>query len=66
MFHNLLSKYEFLFDEILVTGETKYVDIELQQDTKPSHAKPYLAPRSDKCIFKMKETGRIFLLGSLK
>ena len=51
MFHNILSKYEFLFYDTLVTCKTKYVDIELQSDTKLSNSKPYLAPRSKKSIY---------------
>ena len=33
MLHNLLSKYEFLFDGKLGTWKTKPVDIELQPGT---------------------------------
>ena len=43
--HNLITKHEFLFDGTLGTWKTKAVDIELQLDSKPYHAKPYLVPR---------------------
>ena len=40
MLHDLLTKYELLFDGTPGTWEMKPVDIELKPGAKPYHAKP--------------------------
>ena len=63
--HSLLVKYEFLFDGTLGHWNTRPVDIELQDDAKPYHAKPYPVPRAYEAVFK-KEVARLCKLGVLK
>ena len=52
MVHNLLSKYEWLFDIKLGTLKNKPLDKELQPDTNLYHAKPYLMIKSYEPILK--------------
>ena len=40
MLHDVLTKYEFLFDGNLGTWKTMPVDIELNPGEKPYHVKP--------------------------
>ena len=65
MLHNILSKYEFLFDGMSGAWKNKPVDIELQLDTKPYHAIPYPVPRAHGAVFR-KEVERLCQLGVLK
>jgi hypothetical protein len=47
LLHNLLTKYEHLFDGTLEIWNTDPIDIELKEpDCKPYHAKPYPVPDS--------------------
>ena len=65
MIHDLLSRYEFIFYVALGTWKTKPVDIKLQSEANPYHAKPYPVTRSHKYIFN-KEMEIIFQPGELK
>ena len=52
MLHNVLSKYEFLFNGTLGTCKTIPLDIKLQPDAKPYHTKPYPASGAQESVFK--------------
>ena len=52
MLHDVLSKYEFLFDGTLVTWKPKPVDKELHPGAKPYNSKPYLVPCSHAAVIK--------------
>ena len=51
MVHNVLSKYELILSQTLVTCKTKTLNIGLQKYAKPYDTKPYPVPRSHKVIF---------------
>ena len=51
MLHDILNKYEFLFDGTLGTWKTKPADVKLQPVEKSYHAKPYPFPRAHKAVF---------------
>ena len=65
MLHDVISKYEFLFDRTIVTWKPKPVDIELQPGAKPYSSKPYLVPCAHNFVFK-KEVERLCRVGVLK
>ena len=51
MVYNVLSKYELILSQTLVTCKTKTLNIGLQKYAKPYDTKPYPVPRSHKVIF---------------
>ena len=53
-FHNLWTKYEFLFEVTVGTWKNKPLYIELKLDDKPYNKKPYPVPRENKFVFKKK------------
>ena len=65
MLHDVISKYEFLFDRTLGTWKPKPVNIELQTGAKPYNSTPYLVPRAHEVVFK-KEVERLCRVGVLK
>ena len=65
MIHEVLSKYELLFDGTIVTWKPKPVDIELQPGAKPYNSKPYLVPRAHEAVFR-KVVERLCQIGVLK
>ena len=65
MLHDVLSKYEFIFDGTLGTWKPKPVHIELQPGAKPYNSKRYLVTHAQKAVFK-KEVERLFQIGVLK
>ena len=54
MIHDILSKYEFLFNGTLSTCKYKPIYVELHPDSNPCHAKLYPFPRAHKSIFYLK------------
>jgi len=62
---NLLRQYEYLFDGTLGKWKGRPVDIELKDDVKPYHAKPYPIPHSLKTTTR-KECDRLCKLGVLR
>ena len=52
MLHEVLSKYELLFDRTLGTWKPKPVDIELEPGDKPYNSIPYLVPCSHAAVIK--------------
>lgn len=60
----LLQKYEPLFDGTLGTWKTSPVKLELQERSKPYHAKPFPVPKSREKLFR-KEVLRLEKLGVL-
>ena len=61
----LLKRYEFLFDGTLGTWKTTPIDLELKDDAKPYHAKPFPVPRAHDKVFR-EEIDRLCDLGILK
>ena len=51
MLHNLLSKYDLLFDRTMGNWKTKPVYIQLQPYAKQYHAKPHSVPRAHEGVF---------------
>jgi hypothetical protein len=49
----LLQKYEHLFDGTLGTWRAEPYNIELQDDVKPYHSRPFPIPKIHECALKM-------------
>ena len=62
MIYNILGRHELVFDRTQGTWKTRPVEIELQPNPNPYHAKLYPAPRAHENIFK-KEVERLSHLG---
>lgn len=61
----LLKSYEYLFDGSLGTWNTEPIDLELQEDAKPYHARPFPVPKIHEDTLK-KEVERLCKLGVLR
>ena len=61
----LLKRYEYLFDGSLGKWKSRPIDIELKEDVKPYHAKPFPVPHSLEAATK-KECARLCGLGVLR
>ena len=63
--HALLCKYEHLFDGTLGSWNNKPYNIELKEEAKPYHSRPFPVPMIHECTLKVK-IDRLIKLGVLK